>query len=147
MTGGGLLAIQKDSKVSPKYIHKRYQVSHKATLSSAACAELHQQRGRLLLPGEMHGGHCSAVLDPNAAPATKQPPSGRTCEHPAAHPPPAGYDPQPVPGWAWAPAPPGGASAQPPRGGGGVVEKNFSIWGAFLNSSFHSEHFEYTQVA
>ena len=45
---------------------------------------------------------------------------------------------------------------QPPRrgrggggsgtGGGGGSRKSFSISGAFLNSPFHSEHFEYTQV-
>ena len=29
------------------------------------------------------------------------------------------------------------------RTGGGV--KNCPVWGAFLNSPFHSEHFEYTQ--
>ena len=38
----------------------------------------------------------------------------------------------------------GGGSGR--GGGGGGVRKIFSILGAFLNSPFHSEHFEYTQV-
>ena len=46
-------------------------------------------------------------------PATKQPPSGRTCEHLAVHAPSGGYDPKSRPRWAWPPVPPGGANAKP----------------------------------
>ena len=32
------------------------------------------------------------------------------------------------------------------RGGGGGGSRKLSIFGAFLDSPFHSEHFDYTQV-